>query len=164
MADTYLDALTDYPLKALHAIGNDQTVVSLLTDDPNVVIGSEEADSVFDKYLFDYDFVDDTTVETAAYICAEAEVVRVPTDTMKTMEFYITVICHKKFMRIDTSKFKGMAGNRRDNLVRYIDNILSGTDLFGIGKLKFNRVVTVNSPAGFSARQIIYTVPDFNVK
>lgn len=164
MDETYLDALAEYPLKALHVIGNNQIVVSLLTDNPDVVIGSDEADSVFDKYLFDYDYVDDTTVETAAYICAEAEVSRVSSDTMKTMMFYITVICHKKFMHLDTSKFKGMAGNRRDNLVRYVDNLLSGTDLFGIGKLKFSRVQTVNAPAGFSARQLIYTVPDFNVK
>lgn len=164
MADTFLDELVEYPVKALHEIGTDPTVVQLLTDNPQVSMDSEEADEVFEKFLFDYGYVDGTTSETSAYICVEAEVTKSPTDTMQTMKLYVTVICHKQFMRVDTTKFKGMIGNRRDNLVRYTDKLLNGSDIFGIGRLKLISARTVPAPTGFSAREMTYIVPDFRNK
>ena len=73
MANTYLDELAEYPAKAIRAIGTSEKIISLILDDPNVDMDSDEADEVFDKYLFDYGYVDSTTTEAGAYICAEAE-------------------------------------------------------------------------------------------
>ena len=161
MAKTYLDELVEYPVKALQRIGTDETVVQLLTNNPNVDMESDEADGVFDKNLFDYGFVDDTTQEATAYICAEADVVKAPGSTMKNMELYVFIYCHKQFMNIDGSKFKGMIGNRRDNLIRYTDKLLNGSDIFGIGKLEFKSAKVIPAPTGFSARELTYVVPDF---
>lgn len=159
-----LDKLVEYPVKALHSIGTDRSIVQLLTDNPEVDMESEEADAVFDKYLFDYMYVDGTTAEASAYICVEAEVVKAPTVTMQNMKLYVTVLCHKQFMKVDASKFKGMIGNRRDNLVRYIDNMLNGSDIFGIGQLSLEHAHTVAAPTGFTARELTYTVPDIRTK
>lgn len=164
MANTFLDNLVEYPVKALHCIGTDPAVVKLLTDNPDIDMESEDADEVFEKFLFDYIYVDGTTTEAAAYICVEAETVKAPTTTMQNMKLYVTVICHKQFMKVDATKFKGMIGNRRDNLVRYVDKLLNGADIFGIGALTLENAHTVAAPTGFTARELTYTVPDFRNK
>ena len=164
MANTFLDELVEYPVKALHRIGTDPMVVKLLTDNPEINMDSEDADSVFDKYLFDYIYVDGTTTEASAYICVEAENRKSPTPTMQNMKLYVTVICHKQFMKVDATKFKGMIGNRRDNLVRYVDKLLNGSDIFGIGALKLENAQTVAAPTGFTARELTYSVPNIRPK
>lgn len=159
-----MDELVEYPSKALHCIGTDATIVRLLTDNPNIDMESEEADDVFNTSLFDYVYVDGTTTEATAYICVEAETSKSPTLAMQNMKLYVTVICHKQFMKIDSEKFKGMIGNRRDNLVRYIDKLLNGSDIFGIGALVLENAHTVAAPTGFTARELTYAVPDFRSK
>lgn len=164
MAKTYLDNLVEYPAKVLHKIGSDQRVVSLLLDSPNVDINGEAADSVYDKYLFDYGYVDGTTEETRAYICTEAEMIKSPTPSIHDLRIYVTIICHKQFMKVDAGKFRGMIGNRRDNLTRFIDGILNGSDIFGIGVLTLDSAKTVASPTGFTARELTYRISDFKDK
>lgn len=161
MANTNLDELVEYPAKVIQKIGNNQLIVSLLTDIPNVDMDSDAADEVFDKYLFDYGYVDNTTTEARAFVCVEAEVTKVPTPTVQDLQLYVTVICHKHFMKIDPSAFTGVIGNRRDNLVRDIDKILNGSDVFGIGELTLSAVRTIPSPAGFTAREMTYKIADF---
>ena len=163
MDNTILDALVEYPVKALHKIGTNRTIVGLLTNDPSIAVGSDDADSVFDKYLFDYGYVDGTTEEAAAFVCVEAEATR-SSETTMGMKLYVTVFCHKNFSKVDTKLFKGMIGNRRDNIVRYVNDVLAGSDGFGIGKLTFASVRTIPAPAGFSARELTYIVPEFSVK
>ena len=103
MDNTFLDEIVEYPVKALHRIGTDPTVVQLLTDNPNIDMESEEADSVFENFLFDYLYVDGTTTETAAYICVEAETAKSSTPSVQNMKLYVTVICHKQFMKVDST-------------------------------------------------------------
>ena len=164
MANAILDALVDYPAKALQKIGTDATIVKLLTNNPNIDMDSDEADAVFDRYLFDYEYVDDTTDEAAAYICVETELARVPTPTIKDMKIYVKIVCHKRFMEIDPSKFKATIGNRRDNLSRYVDKLLSGSDIFGIGALTLDYARIVSAPTGFTARELGYSISDFKVR
>lgn len=164
MDKTFLDELVEYPVKALQRIGTDQTIASLLTNNPSIDMDSDEADEVFDKYLFDYGYVDGTTSEAAAYICVEAELAKVPTPTMKDLRLYVRIVCHKEFMDIDASKFKGMIGNRRENLSRYVDRLLNGSEVFGIGKLSLDYAQVAPAPTGFAARELAYRVVDFKVK
>lgn len=164
MANTYLDELVEYPAKAIQRLGTTKSIVALLTDDADVDMDSDEADEVFDKYLFDYGYVDGTTNEAKAFVCVEAEMVKAPTPTMQDLRLYVTIICHKDFMRIDARNFSGVIGNRRDNLVREIDKVLNGSDIFGIGQLCLNSVKTVSSPTGFTARELTYSVADFRNK
>lgn len=162
MAETNIDEIVDFPLKALQKIGTDATIIRLLLNDPTVDPDSDEADSVFDKYLFDYEYVDETTVETAAYICVESEVVKTLSATMDSMSLYVTVVCHRNFMDIDHDKFPGMAGCRRENLIRYIDKAIGGSGVFGVGKLRLQSIKTIPAPAGFVAREMCYDVPIFD--
>lgn len=125
---------------------------------------SEEAYSVYDKYIFDYGYVDGTTDSTEAYICVESEINRVSSPTMQDLRVFVTVICHKGYMSLDPATFTGVLGNRRDNLVRYIDKVLNDSEVFGIGKLTLDSIRTVSAPNGFSAREITYRIADFKDK
>ena len=164
MANTYLDQLVEYPAKALQQIGTNEKIAKLLTNNPNLDMDSDEADDVFDKYLFDYIYVDDTTSSAEAYVCVEAELQRVENPNFQDFRIYCTIICHKRFMAVDPSLFPGMIGNRRDNLVRYVDSVLDGSPIYGVGNLTLVSVKTVPSPVGFSSRELTYKIADFRNK
>lgn len=164
MAKTFLDELVEYPAKVIQKIGTTKNIVALLADDASIDMDSDEADDVFDKYLFDYGYVDSTTTEARAFVCVEAELLRTPTPTVQDLRLYVTIICHKNYMKIDPSRFTGVIGNRRDNLVRNIDIVLNGSDIFGIGLLTLDSVKTVSSPTGFTARELTYKIADFKNK
>ena len=164
MDKTYLDELVEYPVKALHAIGSEITVLQLLSDDPDINETSDEADDVYDRYLFDYGYVDNTIEEAAAFICVEAECSGTSSYSIKDMRLYVTVYCHKRFMDLDVSKFPGIVGSRRDNLIRFADKALNGSDIFGIGELKLASARVIPAPAGFAARELVYIVPEFTRK
>ena len=135
-------------------------ILRLLADDNTITAQSDEADETISQYMFDYGYVDGTTTETNAYICVEADIPAVPTDSFQDIRIYVTVICHKLFMKLDPSKFT-LIGNRRDNLVRYIDSELNGSDIFGVGKLDLDSIKTISAPNGFTAKEIAYSVSDY---
>lgn len=164
MHKTYLDSLVEFPVKALNRIGSDKTVVSLITNDPDIDMDSDAANDIFGKNLFDYGYVDDTQIDASAYICVEAEMPRVATPTMQNIVLYVTVICHKNYMKIDPKKFPGMSGNRRENLSRYVDSVLTGSDFLGIGRLSLSSIRTIPTPSGFSGRELIYKIPEFKTR
>ena len=162
MDNTFLDVLVECPTKAIAKIGKDKDVAALLLDKANVDMTSDEADDIFDKYIFDYGYVDGSTSEAEAFICVEAETGGRSTPAVRGFRLYVTIICHKNYMKIDPRKLPGMVGNRRDNLTRIVDNILNGADLCGIGALILDSVKTVASPTGFAARELTYRLCDFN--
>ena len=164
MDNKLLDALVEYPAKVIQKIGTDRTVISLLTNDPSIDMDSDKADEVFDRYLFDYGYVDSTTSEAAAYVCVETDLAHIPTATIKDMRLYVRIVCHKEFMHIDPSKFKGMIGNRRDNLAKYIAALLDGDNTFGVGQLDLLSCRAAPAPTGFAARELAYKVSDFKSK
>jgi len=160
LAKSFVDELVEFPAQTLRAIGTDEVVLKLLTNNPDLDLDSDEADEVFDKYLFDYGYVDSTTQEAEAYIMVEAEIDSRPTETVRNMNLYVTVMCHKKYMKLDGEKFPGLIGNRRENLVRHIDRLLNGSTMFGVGKLTLESIRVVPAPSGFTAREITYKIPD----
>lgn len=165
MANTsYIDQLVEFPAKALREIGTNKNIVALLTNNPNIDMESDEADSVFDKYLFDFVYIDSTTFNAEAYICVEAEMQKLSSPTMQDFKLYCTVICHKEFMVLNPGLFPGVIGNRRDNLVRCVDSVLNGSTIYGIGTLNLKSVKTMPSPVGFTSRELTYEVSDFKYK
>ena len=161
MDNTNLDELVEYPAKAINVLGTNQDIVSLITNIPNIDMSSDIAYSVFSNNIFDYGYVDSTTNETAAYICVEAEGTKAGSPTVMPLRLYVTIFWHKNYMKLAPEKFPGVVGNRRDNLVRCIDNLLNGTDFFGIGPLSLQSIVTRSAPIGFTARELTYAVPDY---
>lgn len=163
MAKTYLDQIVEYPAKVIGKIAGDKTCVGLLVNKQFDKVTEEDFDTVLDEQVFDYQYVDETTSKSTAYIWVEMEVDSVFNHQFKNTHLYVDVCCHKNYMKLAPAIFKGMMGNRRDNLVRYIDKLLNNTDFLGLGPLKLESVKTLSPINGFVARQLIYSVPDFNI-
>lgn len=162
LANSNIDAMVNYTENIIHLIGSDETILRYLSNNPALEADSDEADDTIDRYIFNYDYVDGTTVETAAYICVETEMVNAVSPTMQSYKLFVKVVCHKEFMKIDPSLFPGVMGNRRDVLLTWIDKLLNKNSSFGIGKLILDRAVSVNAPNNFSARELTYSIPDFS--
>lgn len=163
MAKTYLDQLVEYPAEVMQRISEDKTCVGLLLNKGFSKVTEDDFETALEKNLFDYQYVDDTTEEVAAYIFVEAEVSSVSNKNIKGLRLYVTVVCHKSFMKLNGRIFQGVIGNRRDNLVRYVDSLLNGETFLGIGALNLRTVKSVSSPANFTGRLLTYEISDFNI-
>ena len=163
MAKTFLDQLVEYPSKVISRIAGDNICVGLLVNKKFSDVTPDDYDTVLENNVFNYQYVDETTDETTAYVWVEMDVNNVSNKTMKNIRLYITVACHKEFMKLNPSMFKGILGNRRDNLVRYIDKLINNTDFLGIGKVQLMSVKTLAPVSGFTIKEITYSIPDFNI-
>lgn len=163
MAKTYLDQIVEFPSNVLRSISSDKYCVGLLLNKRVPDVTEDDFDEVLDNNLFNYQYVDNTTQETAAYVWAEMEVSSVQNKQIKGVRLYVTVACHKQYMKLSGSTFSGIMGNRRDNLVRYIDKLLNNSSSYGIGALSLVSVKTLSSIGDFTVRELTYAVPDFNV-
>lgn len=163
MDKTYLDQMVEYPAKIISKIVSDAGCASLILNKSTSEITEDDVDLILDKYIFDYQYVDNTVQETGAFIWAEVEIPSVENRTIKDVRLYVTVSCHKNYMKLSSDVFPGVMGNRRDNLVRYIDRLLNNAPNFGIGTLALRSVTTLTNNNGFTARELTYDVPDFNL-
>ncbi len=163
MAKTYLDQLVEYPAKVIKRISEDKYCVGLVVNKGFNAVTEDDYDNVLEEHIFDYQYVDETTKESTAYIWIEMEVNSVSNKQIKNGRVYVTVACHKSFMKLNGAIYRGVIGNRRDNLVRYIDKLLNDSDFMGIGTLKLLSVKTLSPINGFAVREITYSIPDFNI-
>lgn len=162
MVNTHLDQIVEYPAKVMNVISQSNECVGLLVNKSFGDVNEDDIDIALDKYITNYEYVDNTVQEACAFIWVEAEVDRVENQQIKDMKLYVTVACHKEFMKLKSSVFKGVIGNRRDNLTRFIDNLLNGAIIMGIGSLKLESVRTRTPINNFTMRELCYSIPDFN--
>ena len=66
------------------------------------------------------------------------------------------------WMKLDTKKFKGVKGNRKDNLLRQIDLLLNNSDEFGIGRLSLQSVNVASVPKPYTSSMLTYSTSDFS--
>lgn len=163
MAKTFLDQIVEYPAKVMLRIAEDKYCTGLLINKAFDKVGEDEIDTAAEEFIKDYQYVDDTVQQVAAYIWVEMEVNRVDNKTMKGIRLYVSVACHKNYMTLNRQMFKGIRGNRRDNLVRFVDKVLNNSEFLGLGALKLHSVRTVTPINSFTIREITYEIPDFNI-
>lgn len=154
--------MVEYPAQIISRLASDQYCTGLILNKKFDEVTEDDNDSVLDEHIFDYPYVDETTTASTAYVWVEMEVDSVPNRQIKRVKLYVTVACHKNYMKLNHQTYKGVIGNRRDNLVRYIDKLLNGTNFMGIGELALQSVKTVAPINSFVMRELTYSIPDFN--
>lgn len=164
MAETYIDEIVEYPAKVIQKIGGSKHCIGLLTNKPFEGLNQDDYDKALDEFIYDYPYVDSTTQTAASYIWVEVDVPSVSNRQIKNLKIYVTVACHKEFMKIDDEIFPGVMGNRRDNLARYIDRLLNFSTIYGIGRLSLNSIRSSLPSAKFVFKELEYDVPDFNLR
>ena len=163
MAKTYLDQIVEYPAKVIQKISEDKQVVSLILNKDFNEITEDDFDETLDSHIYSYQYVDSTVTTVGAFVWVEIAIPNVNNKHIKDAEVYVTVACHKQYMKLDHSTYKSMMGNRRDNIVRYIDKLINNSPIFGIGNLTLKSVRTLNPYNQFIFKELTYTVPEFNV-
>jgi len=157
---SHLDEIIDYKKKIINLLGMSQKVVGLLLDNPDIDMTSSAAYDVFTNNLFDYDYVDSTATEAKSYIMVEVETVAT-SPTMKDVYTHVQIVVPKTTMKLNTTIFRGIKGNRKDNLARQVDLLLNNSDDFCIGKLQLSKVLLATVPETFTSTMLTYIVPDF---
>lgn len=163
MAKTYLDQLVEYPAKIMQKISEDKHCVGFLINKGFEEVNEDDFEKTLDENIFDYQYVDETAEKTSAYIWVEIEVSRVENSKIKDLKLYVTVSCHKDYMALNHKTYQGVIGNRRDNIVRYVDRLLNGKSFAGIGGFKLKNVKSVSPSPNFTGRLLCYDIADFNL-
>lgn len=157
---THLDELINYSSQIITALMNSPEVVGLIVDKQAADVTEEDMDRAREQ-MFDYDYIDETTQEAKAYIMVDVDMVASPTGTIKDIEVYVQIAVSKTYQKLNTRTFKGVRGNRRDNLARQIDLLINGRRDFGIGKLQLTSARTANVPSSFTSKLLTYRSSDF---
>ncbi len=157
---THLDELINYSSQIITALSNSPTVVGLMLDKAPADVTEDDMDTAREQ-MYDYDYIDETVQSAGAFIMVDVDMVAAPTGTIKEMEAYVQIVVSKQYMKLNTRKFKGMRGNRRDNLARQVDLLINGERDYGIGKLQLMSARTANVPSAFTSKLLTYRVPDF---
>ena len=162
MPDTRpLDDMTLYKEAIIRKIAASQKVIGLLVNDPMIDMDSDEANDIIDRNIFDYDYIDRTVQRSDAYIMVDSELDYPTSGTMNQWRVYVQNVCAKTFNSMDHKIFKGVSGNRRDNLAQEIDALLNGERFIGIGDLELLSAAPATVPDTFTSMLLTYRVHDF---
>ena len=157
---THIDQLVDYNQLVVNKILSSQEVMALISNKPNLNLDGDEA-AEWEEHVFDHAWVDETVQESGAFITVDVDIPAMNSGTIQEMRVYVQVLVSKTYMKLSPSLFKGIKGNRRDNLVRQIDLLLSGSREFGIGRLDLANIRTVTTANKFAGKLLTYEVHDF---
>lgn len=162
MSDTRpLSDMTRYKEAVIRKIASSQEVIGFLLNDPNIDMDSDEANDIIDRNIFDYDYIDRTVQRADAYIMVDSELDYPTSGTMNQWRLYVQIVCAKTFNAFDHRIFRGVVGNRRDNLAESIDALLNGERFIGIGSLELLSASPATVPDTFTSILLTYKVHDF---
>ena len=83
MAKTYLDQIVDYPSKVILRLSQDKQCVGFLVNKGFDKVTEEDMDVAIEEHIMDYQYVDETTQETTAFVWVEMEVNQVANTKFK---------------------------------------------------------------------------------
>lgn len=159
---TYIDELIDYKNKIIQKLGHSKEVLGLILNNPDVDVESEEAVAVIGRDILDHSYCDDTLIDVRTLIFVEASVIKPISTQMRREEFDVHIIVDRHYMKLDPEDFKGVRGNRRDNLARQINQLMQESNDFGIGLLELFDCEPFVVPKGYSGLLLRYRLADFD--
>lgn len=164
---------------------NNEMVIKLInpTMNPNldivdVLMGGELIDDNGEKikeqgHIFDYNFVDETVVQTKTFIFVETDIDTVSRNIFTEFNLYIYIFSHKDLIRLSSTstptknqvKKAGYYGNRIDTLCDAVDRMLNGNSNFGIGDVepapRYHMTIYAPSP-NYYGKCLKYKVKNYN--
>lgn len=174
-----------YKNKIVNILVNNEKVIKLIDPHENedldiqdVLIGGTfyvDGKKVKEQgYIFDYDFVSETTTEVKTFIEIECFVNRTENGMFNNFVLGLKIISHKDAIRLskytsptNTEMIKdGVYTNRIDGLCSVIDSLLNGKSDMGIGNLSpipsgFNQVYYPPNTK-YYGKTLTYTVMNYN--
>ena len=155
---TPLQDCIDYKAKVIAEIISSADVVGLLLDDPAIDINEDKATDALKECIFDFDYIDRVVEHRHAFIMVEADMITPSSGAFNQWELYVQIVCHKDYVDLNPKIFKGVRGNRRDNLMCEVDKLLNGSNIVGIGSLELASATTARVPDSFTSKLLTYRV------
>lgn len=160
--NTPLDEIIDYKDTAIKKMLASQDIMSFMFDIPNIDMEGDEVYNAREEHFFDYGVNPDTIQTDNVSIFVQSSMVNRSNANFKGMAVTISIVCNVNYVKLDKKKFKGIKGNRIDNIARQIVVALDDDDQeFGIGELTLTQCRPVNVPKGYTAVELAYEVDDF---
>lgn len=148
----FLQELAADKEKLLRFFLSDQTLVDLITNEEGYPTPALEL-----RYaqVFPYHWLSGTITEQKSYLCFSVSVPRVPTDIIKDVTLKIWLFSHEGIMRTTN-------GPRIDLIAAAVDDILNGSNEFGIGRVSLKNTSEIYPAKDFYGYALTYEVKDFN--
>ena len=112
------------------------------------------------KKVFPYAYIPQTVDDAGSFICFQANISQVKTDTVCDIQLSVYVLCQ-------CSVIETPQGCRHDLLADAVDDLINHSREFGIGKVTpyYRDPVTTTIPNyDYVCRKLMYTITDFNFR
>ena len=100
-----LKDIGSYKDKVISALVNSHDICELMLNKETFT--DDEAEHLIHRQIFPYLYADDTQDETLSYICLEADIPYIPTNTVKSVKLTVWVYCHKSIMGYAKNRYSG---------------------------------------------------------
>lgn len=164
MERTIVDEFIDFKYNAIQKMRENKDIMALLSNNPDIDLEGEEAEQIYEDCFYDHSFADSSFKQDKAAIFVEAACIDREDETTFPIKLYIQIVCNRGFIKLDNKIFKGLKGNRQDNIARYIAETLDGDDDYGIGSLKLYLLQPSSVPEQFSSLQMEFNGNGFIVR
>lgn len=158
---THIDQLIDFKEDVIEMMMADKELMGLVFDNPDIDLDSDEVFNVRDTNIYDHSYSDETVQTDGVIILVETELIGVLSKEINSFNIIIQVIVARNYMKLDTRRFKGLRGNRRDNVVRRIEMLLHDKRL-SLGRLSLIDCGPVDVPRGFTSVRMVLSCDDFS--
>ena len=118
--NTPLDEIIDYKDTAIKKMLASQDIMSLIFDTPNIDMESDAVYNARKQHFFDYGINPNTIESDTVSIFVQSSMVNRINANFKGMAVTISIVCNVGYIIRDKKKFKGIKGNRIDNIARHI--------------------------------------------
>lgn len=116
---THLDEIIDYNNLVISKILESSEVMKLVSNG-RYAPDDDDAEK-WEDHINDHGWIDESVQEAGAYVLVDTEVTKAPSGSIKRMTLLVEVVCNKSFMKLDSDRFPGVKGNRRDNISVHYD-------------------------------------------
>lgn len=153
-------------------------IITLLLENPDFIKLINPVSGKCEDYVFDYNFVEDTTTQENTFLFVETDITSIRQNIFTDFNLYIYIFTSKNLVRLtensvptteqvrDMGYFSGTYGNRIDILCDIVDRILNGTDqLKGIGDLhpsETEHMTMYNPGTKYYGKCLKYQITNFN--
>lgn len=153
------DEVFDIKENAMRYLVSDDALVNALRQDPIDAVVINRAELLY-KNIFPYKkAIQETLTDKTCFITMEYSAFGTTEYKFKEASLVFYIIVHEDLMRMQL-------GNRHvvrtDFLAHRIDSLFNETRGFGIGRLNFGGMKTVEMPNGWEGLAIYYNTVDFN--
>ena len=154
----FLSEFTEYKRRLANLIVRDEMCVELLTGEKGHKLPAAD---LIGKYVYLYDYVDETIKDAKAIICIEIDEQYATSPTARNFDLHIYVSVHKNFMNFIDENGRGQV--RRDLLCSRIDALINNSSDFGFQKLEPREGFRIVFSSDHRTKDMVYRIKGWNV-